>query len=55
MLREIVEKDQTRAMGRIVALDRARTFDLALLFSDSFFMAFVFLVSGRFVHNAACG
>jgi CubicO group peptidase (beta-lactamase class C family) len=51
MLREIIEKDQTMATERIVALDRARTFDLAVLFSDSFFTAFVFLVSGRFVHN----
>src|SRR5229473_4857201 len=80
MLREIVEKDQTTATGRIVALDRARTFitllviihhsvvnytyfgngdrmrwlgfDLVVLFNDSFFMAFMFLVSGLFVRDS---
>ena len=80
MLREIIEKNQTRATGRIVALDRARTFttllvivhhsvvnytyfgngdrmrwlgfDLVVLFNDSFFMAFMFLVSGLFVHDS---
>src|SRR5471032_500206 len=68
------------AQGRIVALDRARTFgtllvviyhsvidytffgngdsmrwlgfDLVALFSDSFFMAFMFLISGLFVHDS---
>jgi surface polysaccharide O-acyltransferase-like enzyme len=66
--------------GRIVALDRARTFitllvvihhsvvdytyfgngdrmrwlgfDLIILFNDSFFMAFMFLISGLFVHDS---
>jgi surface polysaccharide O-acyltransferase-like enzyme len=66
--------------GRIVALDRARTFitllvvihhsvvnytyfgngdrirwlgfDLVVLFNDSFFMAFMFLISGLFVHDS---
>src|ERR1700675_1819225 len=80
MLREIIEKNQTRATGRIVALDRARTFitllvvvhhsvvnytyfgngdrmrwlgfDLVVLFNDSFFMAFMFLVSGLFVRDS---
>jgi surface polysaccharide O-acyltransferase-like enzyme len=80
MLREIVAKDQTTATGRIVALDRARTFvtllvivhhsvvnytyfgngdrirwlgfDLVVLFNDSFFMAFMFLISGLFVHDS---
>jgi hypothetical protein len=80
MLREVVEKDQTTATGRIVAFDRARTFitllvivhhsvvnytyfgngdrmrwlgfDLVVLFNDSFFMAFMFLVSGLFVHDS---
>ena len=79
MLREIVEKNQTRVTGRIVALDRARTFitllvivhhsvvnytyfgngdrmrwlgfDLVVLFNDSFFMAFMFLISGLFVRD----
>jgi surface polysaccharide O-acyltransferase-like enzyme len=68
------------AQGRIVALDRARTFgtllvviyhsvidytifgngdsmrwlgfDLVALFCDSFFMAFMFLISGLFVHDS---
>lgn len=68
------------AQGRLVALDRARTFgtflvllyhsvidytvfgngdsmrwlgfDLVALFCDSFFMAFMFLVSGLFVHDS---
>src|SRR5271154_2063345 len=80
MLREIVEKDRATAMGRVVALDRARTFvtllvivhhsvvnytyfgngdrmrwlgfDLVELFNDSFFMAFMFLVSGLLVHDS---
>src|ERR1700730_8134777 len=80
MLREIVENDQAAATGRVVALDRARTFitllvivhhsvvnytyfgngdrmrwlgfDLVVLFNDSFFMAFMFLVSGLFVHDS---
>src|SRR6202158_454534 len=80
MLREIVENDQAAATGRIVALDRARTFitllvivhhsvvnytyfgnsdrmrwlsfDLVVLFNDSFFMAFMFLVSGLFVRDS---
>src|SRR5580692_9461411 len=80
MLREIVEKDQSTATGRIVAFDRARTlitllvivhhsvvnytyfgngdrmrwlgFDLVVLFNDSFFMAFMFLISGLFVHDS---
>jgi surface polysaccharide O-acyltransferase-like enzyme len=70
----------TIAQGRIVALDRARTFgtllvvihhsvvnytyfgngdrirwlgfDLVVLFNDSFFMAFMFLISGLFVHDS---
>ena len=69
-----------RPTGRIVALDRARTFitllvvihhsvvnythfgngdkmrwlgfDLVVLFNDSFFMAFMFLISGLFVHDS---
>jgi surface polysaccharide O-acyltransferase-like enzyme len=74
-------KDQaTVRAGRIVALDRARTFgtllvvihhsvvnytyfgngdrirwlgfDLVVLFNDSFFMAFMFLISGLFVHDS---
>jgi hypothetical protein len=80
MLREIVEKVQTTATGRIVALDRASTlvtllvivhhsvvnytyfgngdrmrwlgFDLIVPFNDSFFMAFMFLVSGLLVHDS---
>jgi surface polysaccharide O-acyltransferase-like enzyme len=80
MRHEIVEEDQTTATGRVVALDRARTFitllvvvhhsvvnytyfgngdrmrwlgfDLVVLFNDSFFMAFMFLVSGLFVHDS---
>src|SRR3984885_9061015 len=80
MRREIVEKDQTTTTGRIVAIDRARTFvtllvivhhsvvnytyfgngdrirwlgfDLVVLFDDSFFMAFMFLISGLFVHDS---
>lgn len=73
--------NQTRVTtGRIVALDRARTFttllvvihhsvvnytyfgngdrirwlgfDLVVLFNDSFFMAFMFLISGLFVHDS---
>jgi len=70
----------TVAAGRIVALDRARSFgtllvvihhsvvnytyfgngdrmrwlgfDLVVLFNDSFFMAFMFLISGLFVHDS---
>jgi peptidoglycan/LPS O-acetylase OafA/YrhL len=81
MLRKAGERDQaTTATGRIVALDRARTFatllvvihhsvvnfthfgngdrmrwlgfDLVVLFNDSFFMAFMFLISGLFVHDS---
>jgi surface polysaccharide O-acyltransferase-like enzyme len=81
MLRKTDENDQaTIASGRIVALDRARTFttllvvihhsvvnftyfgngdrmrwlgfDLVVLFNDSFFMAFMFLISGLFVHDS---
>jgi peptidoglycan/LPS O-acetylase OafA/YrhL len=81
MLRTTGENDQaTMATGRIVALDRARTFitllvvihhsvvnftyfgngdrirwlgfDLVVLFNDSFFMAFMFLISGLFVHDS---
>jgi peptidoglycan/LPS O-acetylase OafA/YrhL len=81
MLRKTDENDQaTMATGRIVALDRARTFitllvvihhsvvnftyfgngdrirwlgfDLVVLFNDSFFMAFMFLISGLFVHDS---
>ena len=75
------ESDQVATVtGRIVALDRARTFitllvvihhsavnfthfgngdqmrwlgfDLVVLFNDSFFMAFMFLISGLFVHDS---
>jgi peptidoglycan/LPS O-acetylase OafA/YrhL len=81
MLRKAGESDQAATMtGRIVALDRARTFvtllvvihhsvvnfthfgngdrmrwlgfDLVVLFNDSFFMAFMFLISGLFVHDS---
>jgi peptidoglycan/LPS O-acetylase OafA/YrhL len=81
MLRKSDENHQaTMATGRIVALDRARTFitllvvihhsvvnftyfgngdrirwlgfDLVVLFNDSFFMAFMFLISGLFVHDS---
>jgi peptidoglycan/LPS O-acetylase OafA/YrhL len=81
MRRKTDESDQaTTATGRIVALDRARTFitllvvihhsvvnfthfgngdrmrwlgfDLVVLFNDSFFMAFMFLISGLFVHDS---
>jgi peptidoglycan/LPS O-acetylase OafA/YrhL len=80
MIRENTEKDQTTTTGRIVAIDRARTFvtllvivhhsvvnytyfgngdrirwlgfDLVVLFDDSFFMAFMFLISGLFVHDS---
>jgi len=81
MLRKVGESDQATTMkGRIVALDRARTFitllvvihhsavnfthfgngdrmrwlgfDLVVLFNDCFFMAFMFLVSGLFVHDS---
>jgi hypothetical protein len=81
MLRKAGESDQVTTMtGRIVALDRARTFitllvvihhsvvnfthfgngdrmrwlgfDLIVLFNDSFFMAFMFLISGLFVHDS---
>jgi surface polysaccharide O-acyltransferase-like enzyme len=81
MLRKTGENDQaTLATGRIVALDRARTFitllvvihhsvvnftyfgngdrmrwlgfDLVVLFNDSFFMAFMFLIAGLFVHDS---
>jgi peptidoglycan/LPS O-acetylase OafA/YrhL len=81
MLRKAGGSDQVGAMtGRIVALDRARTFitllvvihhsvvnfthfgngdrmrwlgfDLVVLFNDSFFMAFMFLISGLFVHDS---
>src|SRR6478735_5312455 len=81
MLRKAGESDQVVTMtGRIVALDRARTFitllvvihhsvvnfthfgngdrirwlgfDLVVLFNDSFFMAFMFLISGLFVHDS---
>ena len=81
MLRKAGESDQaTTATGRIVALDRARTFitllvvihhsvvnfthfgngdrmrwlgfDLVVLINDSFFMAFMFLISGLFVHDS---
>jgi peptidoglycan/LPS O-acetylase OafA/YrhL len=81
MLREADENNEaSTATGRIVALDRARTFitllvvihhsvvnftyfgngdrirwlgfDLVVLFNDSFFMAFMFLVSGLFVHDS---
>src|ERR1700744_3636272 len=78
MLQKVSENEQaTTVTGRIVALDRARTFttllvvlhhavvnytffgngdrirwlgfDLVVLFNDSFFMAFMFLISGLFV------
>ena len=81
MLEKAGADDQaTIAQGRIVALDRARTFatllvlihhsvvnytyfgngdrirwlgfDLVVLFNDSFFMAFMFLISGLFVHDS---
>jgi surface polysaccharide O-acyltransferase-like enzyme len=81
MLRRTDENEQAAvASGRIVALDRARTFttllvvihhsvvnftyfgngdrmrwlgfDLVVLFNDSFFMAFMFLISGLFVHDS---
>jgi len=81
MLRKAGESDQaSTATGRIVALDRARTFitllvvihhsvvnfthfgngdrmrwlgfDLVVLINDSFFMAFMFLISGLFVHDS---
>src|SRR5436190_7845634 len=81
MLRKTETSDRARtAAGRIVALDRARTFitllvlihhsvvnfthfgngdrmrwlgfDLVVLFNDSFFMAFMFLISGLFVHDS---
>jgi len=81
MLRKAGESDQaSTATGRIVALDRARTFitllvvihhsvvnfthfgngdrmrwlgfDLIVLINDSFFMAFMFLISGLFVHDS---
>ena len=81
MLRKPDQNDSAAlAAGRIVALDRARTFitllvvihhsvvnftyfgngdrirwlgfDLVVLFNDSFFMAFMFLISGLFVHDS---
>ena len=81
MLRAIDEGGRTQvAAGRIVALDRARTFiillvllhhsvvnyswfgagdkarwlgfDLVVLFNNCFFMAFMFLISGLFVHDS---
>jgi surface polysaccharide O-acyltransferase-like enzyme len=81
MLQKAGDSDQaTAAAGRIVAIDRARTFitllvvihhsvvnytyfgngdrirwlgfDLIVLFNDSFFMAFMFLISGLFVHDS---
>src|SRR6201985_552584 len=81
MLQKAGDSDQaTAAAGRIVAIDRARTFipllvvihhsvvnytyfgngdrirwlgfDLVVLFNDSFFMAFMFLISGLFVHDS---
>ena len=81
MLRKADESDQaTMATGRIIALDRARTFitllvvihhsvvnfthfgngdrmrwlgfDLVVLFNDSFFMAFMFFISGLFVRDS---
>jgi peptidoglycan/LPS O-acetylase OafA/YrhL len=80
MLRKTENDQATMATGRIVALDRARTFitllvvihhsvvnftyfgngdrirwlgfDLVVLFNDSFFMAFMFLISGLFVHDS---
>ncbi len=81
MLRTAGQSDEVVGTpGRIVALDRARTFatllvvihhsavnyswfgdgdrmrwlgfDLIVLFNDSFFMAFMFLISGLFVHDS---
>jgi surface polysaccharide O-acyltransferase-like enzyme len=81
MLQKVGTNDQAAVKeGRIVALDRARTFgtllvvihhsvvnftyfgngdrmrwlgfDLVVLFNDSFFMAFMFLMSGLFVHHS---
>ena len=81
MLQKTSASDQAlMATGRIVTLDRARTFitllvvihhsvvnytyfgngdrirwlgfDLVVLFNDSFFMAFMFLISGLFVHDS---
>src|ERR1700753_2600038 len=81
MLQKTGDSDQaTIAAGRVVAIDRARTFitllvvihhsvvnytyfgngdrirwlgfDLVVLFNDSFFMAFMFLISGLFVHDS---
>src|ERR1700761_3996210 len=81
MLEKAGDSDQaTMAAGRVVAIDRARTFgtllvvihhsvvnytyfgngdrirwlgfDLVVLFNDSFFMAFMFLISGLFVHDS---
>jgi peptidoglycan/LPS O-acetylase OafA/YrhL len=82
MLRRPDDNDHqaSTATGRIIALDRARTFvtllvvvyhsvvnfsyfgngdsmrwlgfDLVALFTDSFFMAFMFLISGLFVHDS---
>ncbi len=81
MLQKTSASDQAlMATGRIVALDRARTFitllvvihhsvvnytyfgngdrirwlgfDLVVLFNDSFFMAFMFLISGLFVYDS---
>src|SRR6201992_1467881 len=81
MLQKVSQSEQaTTVTGRIVALDRARTFttllvvihhsvvnytffgngdrirwlgfDLVVLFNDSFFMAFMFLISGLFVHDS---
>src|SRR5262249_24258602 len=81
MLRAMDEGGRARVeAGRIVGLDRARTFiillvllhhsvvnythfgdgdkarwlgfDLVVLFNDSFFMAFMFLLSGFFVHDS---
>ena len=79
MLRKAGDQVATTT-GRIVAIDRARTFitllvvihhsvvnfthfgngdrmrwlgfDLVVLFNDSFFMAFMFLISGLFVHDS---
>src|SRR6266849_8147755 len=81
MLRKPDESDQAMmASGRIIALDRARTFvtllvllhhsiinytwfgngdrmrwlgfDLVVLFNDSFFMAYMFFISGLFVRDS---
>src|SRR5205823_10195336 len=81
MLHKTERSDRAKATaGRIIALDRARTFitllvvihhsavnfthfgngdrmrwlgfDLVVLFNDSFFMAFMFLISGLFVHDS---